>query len=155
MRIRKPEAFGHGLLDFHIDVPDAPALACIYRLKMFQGEWWLDNRLGVPWETQVIGRNTNATRDLVLFSTMISTQGVTAVTKYSSDLDRNSRHFTVSATIMTQYSVGPTTIGNIALGVAPSQTPESRAVETGVPQSALPEPTINGSPIGVLIALTK
>lgn len=123
MRIRKKDAdgdwvFGGGLDDFHVDVPDAPALLAVYRLAMEQGEWFLDQGAGTPWQTRILGRHTESSRDIVLNSRLLGTQGIRAVTFYSSELERETRNLSVSAELLTDYSTGPyalqTVIGTIS-----------------------------------------
>ncbi|NTG00117.1 hypothetical protein G6L30_08285 [Agrobacterium rhizogenes] len=108
MRYRKLDAngdrvFGHGSSDFWRDVPDAPAQAVMTRLHLEQGSWFLDTSEGIPWKTRVLGKYTGPTRDPVIRSRVLGTQGVTAITEYSSDLNRDTRAFSVNLTIDTQY----------------------------------------------------
>jgi len=112
MRIRKTDengdmVFGHGLQDFWIDVPDAPALAVTYRLGMELGAWWLDLSAGTPWQTQVLGMRTTFTRDPVIRSRILGTDGVLNIVDYSSDLARDTRAFSVNVVINTVYSTSP------------------------------------------------
>jgi len=109
MRIRKQDAagdycFGRGLADFWVDAPEAVALAAIYRLALWEGDWWLDLSAGTPWAAQIIGRGKTATRDPVLRARVLGTPGVETITGWSSNLDRTTRAFTVSAQIVTRFS---------------------------------------------------
>jgi hypothetical protein len=125
MRIRKTDdatgvgagdmRFGHGLADFWINVPDAPATAVMYRLKMSSGEWWLNTSLGTPWQTKVIGFGTASTRDPVIRSQILGTQDITTIGAYSSSLDRNTRGWSVNAQLQTIYSSVPTNL-DVTLG---------------------------------------
>ena len=113
MRYRKLDAnadysFGHGRADFWQDVPDAVAQLVVTRFALWQGEWWLDQRDGTPYKTQVLGKYTAATRDPVLRFRALDTQGVTELVSYSSDLNRETRFFGVVMTIDTVY--GPIAI---------------------------------------------
>jgi len=108
MRYRKLDAnddysFGRGAADFWKDVPDAPAQAVKTRLRLEQGEWFLDAREGMPWRTKVLGKRTGDTRDVVIRSHMLKTRSVVSVTGYYSDLNRDTRKFGVGATIDTIY----------------------------------------------------
>ena len=121
MRIRKQDAngdysFGRGLDDFHINVPDAPALACVYRLNLSLGDWWLDQTAGTPWQTKVICRRSANTRDAVIRDRMLGTQGVAVVTNYGSSLDRSARAFSVSANLTTIYSTDPIAVAAVLGG---------------------------------------
>lgn len=108
MRYRKIDAdgdrvFGHGQSDFYRDVPEAPAQAVLTRLHMELGEWFLDTTDGTPYQTRVLGKYTGSTRDPVLRSRILGSTGVTSIESYSSNLDRDTRAFTVDVTIDTQY----------------------------------------------------
>ena len=108
MRYRKLDSdqdysFGHGSADFWQDVPDAPAQAVVTRLHLEQGEWFLDTSEGMPWKTRVLGKYTGPTRDVVIRSRILGSQGVTAIAAYASNLDRDTRAFGVNVTIDTQY----------------------------------------------------
>lgn len=98
--------FGHCKNDFWIDVPDAPAQAVLTRLMMNYGEWFLDPTAGTPWSTKVLGKYTDNTRDAVIRSRISGTQGVNSIIQYSSDLDRDTRHFGAQAQIDTIYGTG-------------------------------------------------
>jgi hypothetical protein len=95
--------FGHGSADFWKDVPDAPAQAVVTRLRLQTGQWFLDLTEGTPWKTRVLGKYTEATRDLVVRYRTRGTQGVTEISSYSSNLDRDTREFSVDMTISTIY----------------------------------------------------
>ncbi len=119
MRYRKLDknydySFGRGPKDFYVNVPDAPAQAVLTRLEMNQGEWFLDRNAGTPWKTQVLGFYTGNTRDPVIRSRIIGTQGVTQITQYSSDIDRDLRKFAVQVEIQTEY--GDATMAAILAG---------------------------------------
>lgn len=103
--------FGHGRGDFWQDVPEAPAQAVMTRLRLQTGDWFLDRTEGTPWKTRVLGKRTENTRDLVIRYRTRGTLGVTDVNLYSSNLNRDTRAFSVDMTISTIYGaarvVGP------------------------------------------------
>lgn len=108
MKYRKLDAhgdysFGGGRSDFWTDVPDAPAQAVLTRLWLYEGEWFLDAREGMPWNTEVLGRYTEATRDPAIKDRVLGTQGVTGIENYSSLLDRDTRGFSGGLTVNTVY----------------------------------------------------
>lgn len=108
MRYRKLTAtkdysFGRGQLDFWRDVPDAPAQAVWTRLMLYTGEWFLDLREGMDWNVQVLGKYTEDTRDPAIQARVLGTQGVTQITEYYSNLNRDSRAFRGGMTIDTVY----------------------------------------------------
>ena len=108
MRYRKLDAngdysFGAGQANFWKDVPDAPAQAVRTRLKLERGEWFLNASEGMPWNTEVLGKYTGDTRDAAIRSHVLGTQGVTEITDYFSNLDRDTRAFSGGVTINTVY----------------------------------------------------
>ncbi|WP_175788105.1 hypothetical protein [Burkholderia cenocepacia] len=116
MRYRKLDAYGDYVFggsanDFLVNSPDAVAQAVITRLRLLRGEWFLDTTVGMPWETDVIGKNTQGTADAAIRACILGTIGVTEITAYASSLDSATRKLTVTATITTLY--GTTTIETI------------------------------------------
>jgi len=108
MRYRKMDAngdycFGNQQNDFYRDVPDAPAQAVKTRLALFTGEWFLDTTDGTPWRTEVLGKYTKDTYDIVIKGRILNTPGVTAIDSYTSAFDGDSRRLNVAATITTQF----------------------------------------------------
>ncbi len=94
--------FGGGPTSFWIDVPDAVAQAISTRLKLLQGEFFLDVTDGTPWSTQVLGSGTTPTYDAVLRARILGTPGASAMVSYSSQ--RVGRKLSVQAQVETVYS---------------------------------------------------
>lgn len=101
-------SFGHAAADFWTNVPDAPAQAALTRMYLFLGDWFLNTSDGTPWDTQVLGKYTSNTRDPALQSRILGTQAVKAILSYSSNVNRDTRAFTVNGQLDTIY--GPATI---------------------------------------------
>jgi hypothetical protein len=95
--------FGQNLQNFLHNTPAAVAQAVKTRLGLTQGEWFLDNTAGTPWNTQILGAGTQNIYDLAIQNEILGTQGVTAILDYASNLNRSTRALTVTATINTQY----------------------------------------------------
>lgn len=109
MRYRQLDASGDYTLNaFLTNSPDAVGQAIKTRLALITGEWWLNTSEGTPWRTQVLGKYTQGAYDAVLKSRILKTQGVLSIDAYDSQLDRNTRALTVTATVSTIY--GKTTI---------------------------------------------
>ncbi|MDI2595032.1 hypothetical protein POF45_26945 [Pseudomonas sp. 681] len=113
MRYRKLDAngdytFGNQQADFLIDSPEAVAQAVGTRLKLDQGEWFLDKTEGMPWSTEVLGERTAATRDSAVQKRILGTQGMVQIDNYDSNFDPDTRRFTPTAEVTTAY--GQTTI---------------------------------------------
>lgn len=100
--------FGRGLQNLFIDSSDGVGQVVMTRLRLFLGDWFLDQSQGTAWRTQVLGNYTGATRDMVVRTRVLGTPSVTGITAYSSSLNRDTRAWSVQATISTQY--GATTI---------------------------------------------
>lgn len=92
--------FGYGS-NFLTDTPAAVAQAVLTRLRLFTGEWFLDNREGLELDN-ILGKGTQTTRDREVQSRILGTPGVTGIAAYSSSVDSR-RNFTVQATIDTLY----------------------------------------------------
>lgn len=100
--------FGQNGANMLVDSPAAVAQAIDTRLKLLQGEWFLDRTKGVPYDTQIVGMDTAATRDQALQTVILDTQGVTQIADYASYLDPETREFTMAAVVDTEY--GQTTV---------------------------------------------
>jgi hypothetical protein len=95
--------FGNGDGDFWHNTPEAPAQAVMTRLRFKQGDWFLDLNDGTPWDTRVKGKRTDATRDMTIRLRVIQTQGVTGIPDFSSNLNHETRAYSVNMTIDTVY----------------------------------------------------
>lgn len=76
------------------------------RLSMFKGEWFLDQRVGIPYFQSILVKNPNLAVVRGIYSKAITTTpGVTAVDKLEVILDHDTRRLRVSFTAQT--SDGP------------------------------------------------
>lgn len=119
MRYRKLDpqgdySFGQGEANFYIDVPAAVGQSILTRLKLLTGEWFLDITAGTPYDPDVIGAHTQATRDLAIRSRIQTTVGVKSLDSYASNFDPKTRAFTVAAQVTTIYG-GQTAIVSATL----------------------------------------
>ena len=113
MKYRKLDAngdytFGGGPADFLVNSPEAVGQAVMTKLRLWVGEWFLDDTVGMPWSPDVIGKYTENTRDAAVRTQILQTPGVTGIDSYSSTFDGNTRKLSISAEINTTY--GTTTI---------------------------------------------
>lgn len=77
--------------------PDAILQKIRQRFKFFKGEWFLDQRLGVPYLQSIFIKAPNQIFIDAVFSAVLSgTPGVASVASFSSSLDRPSRTLTVN-----------------------------------------------------------
>jgi hypothetical protein len=100
--------FGNGPGEFLVNTPATVAQAIVTRLKLWQGEWFLDSQAGTPYKTQVLGYGTQNVYDAAIQTIIINTLGVNQITEYSSSFNTTTRALTIEATVATIY--GTTTI---------------------------------------------
>ena len=79
------------------------AQAVLTRLKVFEGEWFLDITYGTPYNSQILGAGTISTYDAAIQQVILETQGVTSIASYASGVDPTTRAALVNCTINTQY----------------------------------------------------
>jgi hypothetical protein len=113
--------FGQGEANFLINSPAAVAQSVLTRLRLWEGEWFLDQTLGTPYTQQILGYNTAGLYDLAIQQQILNTPGVTSITQYSSSVDPETRALTINAAINTQY--GPTAVTNTFTAGPTSFTP--------------------------------
>jgi len=82
-----------------IDGVDAIAQDCRVRLKFFLGEWFLDQRLGVPWFQKILGQKPrlNAVSQ-ILQKAILTTPGIQTITDFVLDFEASTRKLSVSFT---------------------------------------------------------
>jgi hypothetical protein len=97
-----------GHTQFLVNSPQCVAQAVLTRLRLWQGQWFLDTNVGVPYLQQVIGFGTAGVRDGAIQNAILNTPGVNQILDYSSQL--NGRALTITATIDTIYGTAPITL---------------------------------------------
>lgn len=108
MRYRKLDSngdhtFGNGQADFYRDSPDAVAQAVRTRLMLWRGEFFLDTEEGTAWLQGVIGNHPPATRDTVIRTRIMNTEGFKEFISYESIFNPDTRRLIISTTISTIY----------------------------------------------------
>lgn len=108
MRYRKQDqngdyTFGNGQGDFFKDSVEAVAQAIKTRLLLWRGEWFLDNEEGTPYLQGVIGKHDQQTRNAVIRTRILNTEGVTGIEDYSSIIDPDTRKLNDSVLVDTIY----------------------------------------------------
>ena len=103
--------FGQNQSNFYIDNPEAVGQSVLTRLKLWAGEWFLDLVEGTPYQIGGLGKYTKATIDPMIRERIIDTDGVKSIISYSSEINPNTRNFTVEVVIDTVY--GETTVTGV------------------------------------------
>lgn len=80
------------------------------RVKMFLGEYWLDESIGVDWLGQILIKNPNpvAVRELIRLA-IADTPDVVEVTGAALVMNSSDRSATITYTVRTIYSTTPRT----------------------------------------------
>lgn len=104
MRYRKQTAdgdyaFGSSTV-WLVNTPETVAQAVRTRMRLYAGEWFLDDREGLALD-RVLGYGTQTTRDLEMQQRIFNTEGVNSIISYESRVD--GRDFIVRTTIDTIY----------------------------------------------------
>lgn len=73
--------------------------ACICRLRLFLGEYFLDATDGTPWFQSILGKTSRDIAEANIKQRILSTKGVMALNTFDMDSDTKNRKFTVTATI--------------------------------------------------------
>lgn len=110
MRYRKLDAdgdmtFGNGLLDFYIDSVEAVAQSVLTRLRLWVGEWYLDESEGTPYSQAMLGYNRSQTISPAIRDRILGTPGVTGIVSLDVVINENDRRAMVSCEINTQFGV--------------------------------------------------
>jgi hypothetical protein len=101
---------GQGSANFLINSPACVAQSVRTRLNLWLGQWFLDQTVGMPWLTDVIGKNTGPLYDVAVQQYILATQGVSQIQGYSSSLNRVTRKLTINITnLITIYGATPFT----------------------------------------------
>ena len=100
-------SFGQGSANFLVNSPACVAQAVQTRLRLFEGEWFLDQTDGTPWFQDVLGqKNALDNINLIIRARILATQGVSpqgGIENYSAVFDDTTRKLTVTMTLNTIY----------------------------------------------------
>lgn len=101
-------SFGHGQLDFYRDVPNLVGQSVETRLLLWLGEWFLNIDEGTPFLQGILGKYSKSAADTTIQDRVLSTDGVTSIDNYESNIDVDNRAMTVQFDLNTIF--GPTQI---------------------------------------------
>jgi hypothetical protein len=128
MRIRRVDdqgdmRFGHAQGDYWFNAPEGVGLLVADRLMLFQGEWFADASQGTPWAAEVLGERTRDTRDLIVRTQVLNTNGVSDIDSYGSAFDPNTREWAADMTINTIYGAVAVSAPRLPGSVPPLSAP--------------------------------
>lgn len=87
------------------------AQTVLTRLRLFLGEYFRDIKDGTPWYEQILGKFSSlSTVEAVLRARIANTPGVIRITSFSTDFDIDSRKYSVTAGILTEYGLDEVTL---------------------------------------------
>ena len=112
--------WGQGQSNFLTDI-EAVALLIQTRLKLFKGEWWENQNDGLPLWQSILGGSANGNKQsaiAALISQRIqSTIFVIGLSNVSTSYNPNTRSYTYSAVVQTQF-------GNFSVTNIPTPPPQ-------------------------------
>ena len=101
----------HDLLVTGIDlvlVDDAEQVRqqLLIKLKLWQGEWFLDTEFGTPYLQQILGKQLTMSGAIVaLRKSILEVQGVTQITSFDYQFDRATRTIKIQFTVNTPHGL--------------------------------------------------
>jgi len=95
--------FGNQQRDFWIDQPEAVSQAIWTRLRLWQGEWYIDTSEGTPYQESALGTNKQATIEPAIRTQILGTQGVTQIDDLQTLTNSKDRLVTIFAVVDTEY----------------------------------------------------
>lgn len=108
MRYRKLDSngdmnFGNQQADFYRDNPQAVAQAVWTRLRLWVGEWFIDQTEGTPYQQAALGTNKKATIEPAIRARILGTEGVTSIESFSLAINPDDRVASINAVINTAF----------------------------------------------------
>lgn len=95
--------FGRGERDYLKNTPECVAQSVATRLKLWRGEWFLDETEGTPYAPSILGKHTSQSYDMAIRERVLDTPGVSEIVEYASSFNGETRKLAVNMTINTVY----------------------------------------------------
>lgn len=95
--------FGHQQHDFHRDVPEAVAQAVDTRLRLWLGEWFLDESEGTPYVQAMLGAHVQQSIEPAMRARLLNTQHVTSIDSFEFVRAAEERGITILASLSTEF----------------------------------------------------
>ena len=78
----------------------------LIKLKLWQGEWFLDTEFGTPYLQQILGKQLTMSGAIVaLRKSILEVQGVTQIMSFDYQFDRANRTIKVQFTVNTPHGI--------------------------------------------------
>ena len=85
------------------DMSDEVAQNVRIRLQTYEGEWFLDTELGVPWFQQILGKKDTAVANLLIRQEISNTNGVSGIVSFNPLFNHLTRSLSIYSKIRTVY----------------------------------------------------
>ena len=95
--------FGAGSLNFYRNVPDAVGQRAGTRLKLWQGEFWLNLLAGTPWFQQILQQNNYGLASAVIRDRILGTPYAVSLENFSATFNSTTRQFSTSGQLNTAF----------------------------------------------------
>jgi hypothetical protein len=110
--------FGQGVANYLVNSSQAVAQIIQTVLGLWKGEWFLALNAGVPWSTQVLGRNAAPLAVMVIRTAILNCPGVVSLGNLSFSYDANARIVSVIITnLQTQFSANDGIIPQVTIPI--------------------------------------
>lgn len=110
--------FGQGTANYLVNSSQAVAQIIKTVLGLWQGEWFLALNAGVPWNTQILGRNAAPLAVMVIRTAILNVSGVVSIGNLSFNYDAATRTVTIVITnLQTQFSANDGIIPQVTIPV--------------------------------------
>ena len=99
--------FGQGGANFLIDSPAAVGQACLTRLKLWTGEWFLDLGEGTPYWQEILAHKNTALAGSVIRERILGTPFAVSIDDFSAVFNNTTRAFSVTGQLNTAFGPVP------------------------------------------------
>ncbi len=106
--------FGQGNQNYLRDTPAAVAQACLTRLLLWEGEWFLDLTEGTPWWQQVLAQKNIGLATTVLRERILGTPFAVNILNFSVVFNNDLRTFSITGILVTAFGQIPISFPAVA-----------------------------------------
>lgn len=102
--------FGQSALNFLVNSPAAVAQSVATRLRLWEGEWFLDLTAGTPYWQQILAQKNLGLATAAVRERIASTPFVTGISNFSVSFNGETREFVVTGVVSTDFGQAPISI---------------------------------------------